>query len=286
MEETEETTETPTQAAEETSQETEESPHLQGVEMEAGEEAPIEEQEAAPQEQQETTEETETKPINQEAVDKKINKLTFEKHEAKRAAEAAEKRAAEAEAKLKEAQGAADDIVVPEMPDTFDSEYQAKVKARDEAIQKLAQANAQKEILQKQQADELQAAAEAKTQAINNAVTKMYADAKDLGVTDEELKEADKTVANYINDPDLATFMLNLDESALVVKYLASSAQELETLQGMSSIEASAYIATTVVPAAAQLKPNVTTTPDPITIPKGKAGGEKKDPFLDGVEFE
>ena len=114
----------------------------------------------------------------------------------------------------------------------------------------------------------------------------MHKTAPDLGVKVEDLKKADTVVAGFIKDSRLAKYILGVDNAALVIKYLANSAQDLDAISNMDPIAAAGYIASTVIPNAAKLKPDVTSAPDPLDIPSGKAGGEKKNPYLEGVQFE
>jgi len=224
--------------------------------------------------------------INQDKVNSRINKLTFEKHEERRKREAAEKKAKELQDKYEKATTESSEVVIPPIPDTFDPQYEAKIKARDEAIAKKAEADAKAQLAVQQRQDQIKAQQEREQAEIQTAVDNMFKNGKDLGIEKEELLEADGKVATFIRDPSLAKFIISQENSALVVKYLASSAQELEKISTMDSISAAAYIATTIVPKADELKPGVTTTPDPLDIPSGKGGGDKQSPFLTGVEFE
>lgn len=227
--------------------------------------------------------ETET-PINQEAVNKRINKITFEKYEEKKKREEAEAALEAANQKLADLQKP-EEVVIPELPDVYDPEFDKKLADREAAIRAAAvvQANkdaalqekvvAQNQLLVKQQEE------------VKELVTNMFTAGEKLGVQKEELQQHDVKVAQFIKDPDVAKFILKQEHSPLIVKYLAGNATELESLAALSPVEASARIATVVTTEAMKLKPDVSTTPEPIEIPGGKVT-KQQSPFLDGVTFE
>lgn len=236
-------------------------------------------------EDNESSEQTEQKPINQEAVEKRINKLTFEKHEERRKREKLEADLAEIKAKLDKRQQKAEEVVIPDLPDVYDDDFDKKVAEREAALAKAAAIKERKAILEEQRRQEAQRAAEARNAEIAKQVDAMYSSAKEYGISKDELEQADLTVSQFIQNPDLAKFILAQKRSALIVKYLASSAVELEKIQNMDPLSASVYIATSISSEAEKLKPNVTRTPDPIDIPSGKSA-PNEDPFLRGVKLE
>ena len=227
------------------------------------------------------------KPKDQHAVNKKINKLTFEKHEALREKEAAEKRAEEAEQKLAEATRANAEVVIPPIPDTFDPEFEKKMKARDEAIAKKAQAEADKASAEIEKANAASAAQEAINQETQANVQKMHESAKANGIKSEDLTKAENTVADFLPPgPDMARFLLQQENADLIIMHLSGSAEELVKISKMSPLTAAAYITNTVAPEAMKLKPTPSDTPPPLDIPGGRGGGESENPYLEGGTFE
>jgi len=226
----------------------------------------------------------EDKLVPQSKVKKRLDALTFEKAEEQRKREAIERELADTKKKLETLSST--ETVVPPMPDVLDPNYDAKVAERDRLRDKKAKEDAEREFVQKQQADAQAAKVLADQQALQANVNKMFADGKELGFSQEDMLEADGKVAQFITDTTVAHYLLSRDDSAAVIKYLASVPQELDKISRMSAVEASAHIAAVVAPEAGKLKPKATTTPDPLKIPKGKAGGEKKSPYLEGVVFE
>lgn len=280
QEQTTQSTETENQAM---STETENQANVdQGFEIEEGAEQPESdaEQQAAPETQTQTPE----RPINQEAVQKKINKAIKERYEEQRKREAAERELEQAKLRLQALDK--QDVVIPEMPDAFDANFEAKIRARDEALRMQAIRQAEKEQQQRTLEQAKIAEAQTKRDQINGYVTTMFETAKQMGMKETDLRQADDTVAKFIRDPGLATFILSQKDAPLIINHLADNLSELETVSKMNPIEAAAYIATSVIPAAQRFKPTLPKTPEPIDIPTGKAKAAKNDPFLEGVTFE
>lgn len=274
-------------ADENSSQETDETQVPAGTDFEDGQEDPTSEtptgetQDATPE-----GDETGT-PVNQEKVEKKINKLTFEKHEARRKAEAAEAELAEANAKLKELENPDQDITIPEMPDSFDPEYAAKLAARDKALKDQAAVEARREAAKQEQERVAQSSFEENQKAVQKDMDSMFKKATETGIKEDDLKKADSIVAGFIKTPDLARFIISHERSPQLVTYLAANAEILTKISNMSPIEASVFITTDIIPKTDDLMPNKKPgAPPPTNIPSGKAGGKQQSEFLEGVQFE
>lgn len=267
---------------------------VEKVEFDGPEEQPDTDQaETEPVEETKTDtepkEEPEPKPEDkelkaQESMQKKIDRHVFEKHEERRKREALEQRLSEAEQKLAEL--TQKDVVVPELPDVFDPQYEIKLRQREDALRLEAENTARKRY--EQEAAQAQQAKQAEEQRLKIArqVDEMYAGGEQLGIKKDELKAADDRVAMFIHSPDVARYILERKEAPLIVKHLSDSPTELEKLGTMNAVDAAAYIATTVLPKARKLKPRQSNAPDPLDIPGGRPAGAKKDAFLDSVTFE
>lgn len=221
--------------------------------------------------------------INQEAVDRKINKLTFEKYEERRRAEQLEKELQDARSKLSATD--TDQIVIPELPDAFDPEYDTKMQLRDEALKKHAEKEAQRAYDQRLKDDQAKKDSEAEREKLIGHVNNMYDSAEKAGISKEDLQKADNTVAMFIRDKGLATFIISHEKAPLIVNHLANNISELEKIGQMNPIQAAAHIATSIIPVAEKFKPNLPKTPDPIEIPTGKKKGGNN-PYLEGVTME
>ena len=278
--------------------------HLDGVIIEEGAEDPItntpeDKDSSSPPPQGAASEEEETQPeagehtpekreVNQEAVNKKFNRLTFEKHEALREKEAAERRAEELERKLAEVTQTAEEVEIPPLPDSFDADYEAKMKARDEAIAKKAQADADKAKAEAEKVAAANAAQEAIQKEMAANVAKMHESAKANGIKPEDLAKAEDIVAPYLPPgPDVARFLLEQDNADLIITHLSGSAEELVKISQMDPLRAAAYITSTVIPQAIKLKSaGASAAPPPLDVPSGRGAGESESPYLDGVSFE
>lgn len=226
------------------------------------------------------------KPVNQEAVEKKINTLTFQKHEERRKREEAEAKAKELQDKLDAVNKKDSDIVIPPMPDTFDPDFENKMAIREDAIKKQAQVDYDKQVLERQQKETQDAEIARQQQAIQESVTKMYDGAKTLGFEEEDFKKADVRVSQFIRHPQLAQHILEHTEGPSLVMYLSSNVAELEKVAKMNPIDAGVYIATTLVSKAKDLKPKPSNTPPPLDIDDGRVPKPEGSPFLNGVTFE
>lgn len=224
-------------------------------------------------------------PINQEAVNKRINTITREKYEEKRKREAAEARIAALETDMEKLK-TPESVVIPPMPDQFDEDFDQKVAARESAIKESAALKAKKDLAFQTQQQEIQRQQAAGQKEINDLVDGMYSKSEELGIKKSELKEHDDKVALYIQDPQLAKFILGLDDSPLVVKYLAENPVALDKIASMNPLLAASHISTTIVVEAAKLKPGVTKTPDPLNIPGKKGAPPKTSEYLEGVTME
>jgi len=224
-------------------------------------------------------------PLNQEAVDKRINELTFKRHEEKRKREAIEAENERLRKEIEASRMKPKEIVIPPLPDPYDPEFETKVKERDQALQAKAKADADLAANRKHAEETLASQQRERQEFLMKRTEDMFAAGEKLGIKKDEMALAEQKVALFIKDGSLADFILSQDDSALIVRYLSSSAVELEKISQMSPVAASAYIATKIMPKAAKLKPDLPNTPDPLDIPKG-GPGKKKDPFLTGVTFE
>lgn len=244
--------------------------------------------EAKPEDQQDqqASEDKGESFINQEAVNKRINEITFEKYEEKRKAERLQEELDQLKAKLEKDKQQTGDITIPDMPDVYDDDYEVKMRAREEALLKSAELKARKAFQKEQEQKAIHDKMLKQQQEVNKQVENMFSQAEKHGISKEDMIKADQTVSTFIKDASLARFILAQPDSALIVKYLSSSATELEKLSSLDTLSASVHIATKIAQDAAKLKkPNITQTPDPIDIPSGKAA-PNDDPYLKGATFE
>lgn len=211
----------------------------------------------------ENAEQTEDSNVNQDKVQKVINKKHFEKMEAVRRAEAAEAKLKEIEDKKLE-QLQANMGVIPEMPDPYEDDYESKVKARDEAIRKNAEFQAQQQVVQQNQ-QQAEIARQQREQAeLNEKLNTYQKRAKELGINGQELQHAANTVSSYGLNEGAAMAILNDSDGALITKYLASNPVEIERLNNVSQFELG-MLWSDVKSKAVALKPKSSSAPMPPT---------------------
>jgi hypothetical protein len=239
------------------------------------------------QEGEETETETEDKEIepsekklvSQEDIQKRIDKLTYKRYEEKEKRIEAEKKLAEKEAELKKLKKQSEEIEIPPVPDPLEPGYEEKLQRREEALTKRAQLEAQRQLAESQRAEQQQ-------KRINDNVERMYKSAAKLGFSPEEFKKAENNVSMFIKTPEVAGYILDNENSSLIVQYLSGNIEVLEELGNMDPLKAAVFITNDIIPKAKKLKPVTTKTPEPLDVPKGKGGGEGESPYLRDVEFE
>lgn len=224
--------------------------------------------------------------INQEAVNKRMNKLTFEKKSAQEAAERERNLRLDAERKLAEA---TKEVIpeIPEIPDFSDPDYETKLKQRDDILVKHAEENARRradEALKEKQAED---AARKEQERFSQMETKYVSTAKALKLNDSEVQESSNIVGSYIpGRQNLAQHLMSDENGPLNVLYLSQNVEELEKVAAMNDIDAAIYINTVITPKATQLRPKSTEAPDPHYTPSGRSHSGAEDPLLKGCTFE
>ena len=199
--------------------------------------------------------------IDQDAVNKVINKKHFEKMEAERNAAASDKLNKELQAKLDAMQPQANTI--PDMPDPFDDDFIQKSRQRDEAIERAAQQRAQNDLIAQQQQAQQAEQQRVRQEEQTAAVTKYVDRAKAFGISQEELQTAGNDLAVYNLNEELQMRIIQDDDGPLISRYLQSNALEASNVAQMHPMDAYAYVLNTVKPKAAQLKPRTSNAPAP-----------------------
>jgi len=229
------------------------------------------------------TEAQEDSPINQEAVQKRIDKITFQRYEEKQKREEAEKRAQELEERIKSLENSINNVPikeVPALPDPLDDNFEQALKEREAIIKQNAIEESKLDFQRESKEAQLKKQEEQNQQELVKLVNKVYSDAEKIGMTKDDMLEADRTVSLFVKDPSLSRFIL--EKGAGTIKALASNIADLEAIGKMDAISAASYITSKVLP-----KQNSTPeTPEPLDIPSGKGATEKVSPFLKGVKLE
>jgi len=221
------------------------------------------------------------------AFEKKINRLTWKRHEERRKRKELEARLADVE---KQGQQQKEIVNVPPRPDPFDDNFEAKMAEREKALQRAAQLNAQQQFERENQQRQAAAELERIQKQANDNRQKMYESSLKYGIDSKNLEEAENRVADFLRmmpgGSDLAMHLVSHEESSLIVNYLGQNISEMEKIGQMNPYQAVAYIENSVRREAAKLKPKLTQTPNPVRAPKAKGAPKKQSEFLDGVTFE
>lgn len=256
------------------------------------EQALPDEGEQAPTETGETSEDLTPKgeeegdvKVNQEAINKKINKFVREKKEAEELAEAEKVKRRDFERQLQELKKV-DLPPVPAVPEYLDPEYTAKIAARDNLIMQHATEAARKETLAQLEQSKIDEANNAAQAEVAKMVENFDKKAEELKLDKAELNANQNIVGNYIPaKPILARRLLAEADGPLIVNYLANNLVELDKVSRMNEADASVYVVQTIAPKAQQLKPKQTTTPDPPYTVDGRGAATEEDPNLEGCKF-
>jgi two-component sensor histidine kinase len=229
--------------------------------------------------------EVDEEAAKQAAIQKTINKKHFETQQAKRDLEAANSRIAEFESKQRE-EMAAKVGTIPPMPDSFDDDFDEKVKERDEALIAQANFNSQNQSFQAQQQLQQQQAAQAKNAQVQESMASYSQKATELGIAQEELQAAGNTVAQYGLSDDLVMHILADSDGPLITKHLAANPQEGFQLAQMSPFMVGSFL-DGIRQKASALKPKTSNTPKPGDNLQG-AGHKPSSKYkhISGAKFE
>ena len=210
--------------------------------------------------------ETHDKPIfteqQQRIFDEAIGKKTFKLREKEREAEQLRKRLEEFERPVTQSRPQ-----VPALPDPF-AAYDARMQ-----------------MLQNQQAQMAQEAAQKQQEVLVEKVQSYAQRAKSLGVKAEELQAAGSIVGQFGIDDSLVEYILEDDHGPLITKYLSQNIGLLDNLRNMHPTRASVFIANMIKPKATALKPKFTNAPDPVRRPQ-PSGIQAKAKGPKGATFE
>ena len=159
--------------------------------------------------------------------------------------------------------------VIPDMPDSFDDDFDAKVKQRDEALIAQANYNAQNNAYLQQKQLSQQQAAQAAQQKQAELANSFTANAKKMGATDEEFNSVVNTLNNGGMTGDVGNAIMSDPDGYFIAKHLAANPQEAHELNTMNPILAGAKFAELKQKASA-LKPKTSNAPSPASSLQGK----------------
>ncbi|MBL4622912.1 MAG: hypothetical protein JKY89_10980 [Immundisolibacteraceae bacterium] len=217
--------------------------------------------EGGEQVQAESNEQVDEVELAKQKSNDAFNKQYGQLKQAERDNDAQASRIAQFEQQERERQAAAIGTI-PDMPDSFDDDFDAKMKARDEAIVANANFNAQNNAYLQQQQQSQQQAEQAKAVKTQETIASYSKKATELGIKQDELQAAGNAVANYGLSDDLVMHIIGGDDGPLIVKHLAANPQDGYQLAGMSPYDVGSFL-DTIKAKASSLKPKTSNAPAP-----------------------
>jgi hypothetical protein len=221
-----------------------------------------------------------------DGVQKAINKQHAKFREQERRADELEKERNVLKDKLEAAEAEKGDVEIPPIPDSFDEDFEEKLKLRDEAVTQKARQDAAKESVLDQQTASKEAAKRAEDERFTVVVTNYNAQVTKLGLNAEEVRIAGDTVVQNGIDAQLAEYILGDKDGPLITQYLANNPVVQDELRNLPPIQAAMKIDSVIRPAASTMKPQASNAPDPSDILEGRGAGEQVNPLIKGATFE
>lgn len=243
---------------------------------------------SAPESTPEPVEDEQQELINakaQELAQKAINKQTRKMHDERRAREKAERELSQLKAQQAELEQSRPAPTIPPIPNPYDEDYEAKMQARDAAI--LAKARHDDAVQQNKQRQQKleEEKQQAEFQKAQDVVDSYVKKAQQMGISQDDMEAASMLVGNSGIQDDLANFLLQQEDSPLLMQYLAANPVDLEELVGSTPYEAAVRLSTDIRQKAHALKPKPTATPEP---PDRLEGGRipQSNNFVRGAIYE
>ena len=248
------------------------------IEETEGEESEQSEADLATDSPDEGEENTES---GQEAVQKAINRQHRKFREEERKRQEIEKELERAREQLQKFQPT--DVVIPPVPDPFDDDYDQKIRARDEAIQRKAEQDARKSSDAEREAQaqrERQRQELERSQKLNDS---FLSNAKKLKVDERGLQSAQEVIIEYGVSPQIATTILEDADGPLIALHLAENLLELDDLVNADPFKAGMKWRDVKAKVSAKRKSSV--APKPATRLEGRGAPEKEE-GPDGATYE
>jgi len=183
-------------------------------------------------------EESQESAFNQEAVNKRIGKITAEKYAERAEKEAAIKKAAELEQRLREyeqSKASAVSDIKPPSPDLYYEDPEKYAREVAEFNAKLVQATLQRELSAQRDAESRKSAEQREIESTRAAIERVMKSAEEAGIPIEELDKSAGLLASRGISPVLNDLVAQHERSAALIDYLAKNPAEFEEVNSMSS---------------------------------------------------
>ena len=239
--------------------------------------------------QSESIEQVDEVEVAKQKANDAFNKQYGEKKQLERELEAIRAKNAIFEQAERERQ-AASVGVIPDMPDPFDDDFEAKVKKRDEALIASANYNASNQNYLQQQQFNQQQVVQAEQFKTNKTLQDHSDRVKALGINADSMLAAENAVLNYQLPKDLLLKIAGDINSPLIIQYLAGSSQDGFDLANMARTNSYGVgqFLDVIKQKASALKPKTSNAPKPATNLSGNGADPElgKYKYLDGATFE
>jgi hypothetical protein len=217
---------------------------------------------------------------------KKIAKQTFAQRQAERERDELKKRLEDFERKAQPVLSKTD---VPPIPDSWDDNYEAKIRERDNAIMQNAKfeaAEAQRLQAQAEQQRKLEREQFNRQQELSET---LEANSKKLGVDRARLDSAQEVLVKQISESGrdmtrIVDRLLSDPMGALMIQHLAQNQLDMHDII-YASPEDAGFLLAEVKQKAARLKPKPSSAPSPATTLSGRGSPQAKRDD-DGTTFE
>lgn len=222
---------------------------------------------------------------NQEKINAAINKQHAKFREEERKRKEVEAQLEEMRAKVHEYE-APKEPVIPPMPDPYSDNFEAEVKAREEAL--IAKAKYDVDLSLKAKAEERQQAEQQASQLakMQQAIDQYNSKAVELGFKPEEINKAGQQLVDNGVNKDVAEFLLSDAEGPLITQYLAMNPIEFDEINQMPPMVAAITIDSKIRQKASALKPKPSNAPDPVSPVSGLGPGEQVPASIKGGRFD
>ena len=219
-----------------------------------------------------------------EKAQKAINRQHFKYREEQRKREQLQADLEAANKRINELSAPAP-IDIPPLPDSWDENFQEKMRLRDELILKKAQVDNQAEIERQAQALDSQRRQEEQQRRSQILAEQFNKNAEKIGLDTNELYQAQQALVNYGIGPELATLLLEDNDGPLMTTHLAANPLDLSELVNASPIKAGLLLGE-IKSKATAAKPKTTSAAPAPPTKVGGASGSKKDYGPQGAVYE
>jgi hypothetical protein len=232
--------------------------------------------EAKAEDQEQEGESKGTPPWLQEVIDRQTRKW----REEQRRAQALEQELQQVRAQLPETRAPE----IPPLPDPYDDDFEAKARARDQAILARAQYDAQQRYIAEQESQRRAMAAQQEQAAVVQAMQTYTQRANEAGISSQDLQAAANTVSAYGMSDQIVRYILNDEHGPQIAMHLASHPQELIAMGQMDPTRAAVHIATQISPNLKPAGKKSTAPPPPDTL--GGGGAPPREDGPEGATYE